>query len=97
MATKKDKAELTPEQETEQTNEQKMVKIRLYMGDRKETKQPLTVIVNGMRYDVPRGKEVEVPDYIAAAIADSEEDKLLEMEFNEAASNAFTKSRHGEL
>ena len=94
MATKK---ETTAVQAAEQETEQKMVRVRLYLGDRTETKRPLTVIVNGQRYEVPRGKEVEVPDFVAAVIADSESAKLEEMEYNEAASNAFTKSRQGEF
>ena len=71
---------------TEQNkNEQKMVKVRLYLGDRAETKRPVKVIINGQQFVVPRGKEVEVPDYVAACISDSEAAKLEEMEYNEAA------------
>ena len=60
-----------------------MTKIRLYMGDRAETKQPLVVIVNGQRFDIPRGVETEVPDYVAAAINDSEAARLEEAQFIE--------------
>lgn len=71
----------------ENKTEQKMVKIRLYLGDRAETKRPVKVIINGAPFVVPRGKEVEVPDYVAACIADSEAARLEEMEYNEAAQN----------
>lgn len=79
------KAKETEAVKTEQTTGEKMVQIRLYMGDRAETKRPVKVIINGQQFIVPRGKTVEVPDYVAACIEDSEAAKLEEEEFNEAA------------
>lgn len=61
-----------------------MVKIRLYLGDRAETKKPLTVIVNGQRFDVPRGVETEVPAYVKAAIDDSEAARVEEQQYIDA-------------
>lgn len=41
-----------------------MVKIKLFK-DNHEYKDDVFVAVNGERYQIQRGKEVEVPDYIA--------------------------------
>ena len=70
------------EKETE--NKQKNVVVRLYLGDRAETKQPVNVYVNGVKYTIPRGKDVEVPDFVAAVLKDAEDARVEEMEFNQA-------------
>lgn len=66
-------------------NEPKMVNVRLYMGDRAETKAPLNVYINGVKYTIERGKNVEVPDFVAACIQDSEDARIEESAFNDAA------------
>ena len=81
------KKENAEETNTMAENEPKMVKVRLHMGDRAETKMPLECWINGREYVVPRGKEVEVPDYVAALIQDSEDARVEEMEFNAANEN----------
>ena len=68
--------------ETKETGE-KMVKVRLYMGDTKESKMPIDVWINGEHFVVPRGKEVEVPECVAACLHDSEAAKYEEMEYAE--------------
>lgn len=49
----------------------KMVKIKLFK-DNKAYKDDVTVGVNGVFYKVQRGVEVEVPDYVAEVIRNSE-------------------------
>ena len=44
-----------------------MVKVRLFK-DNDKYKDPLYVSVNGNRFIVPRGVEVEIPDYVAEVI-----------------------------
>ena len=68
-------------------NEPNMVKVRLHLGDRAETKAPLKVWINGVQYVIPRGVETEVPDFVEACIRDSENAKMEEMEYNAAHEN----------
>ena len=75
-------AKIDTEKKTE--NNQKNVVVRLYLGDRAETKQPVNVYVNGVKYTIPRGKDVEVPDFVAAVLKDAEDARVEEMEFNQA-------------
>lgn len=44
-----------------------MVKVKLFK-DNDKYKDPLYVSVNGNRFIVPRGVEVEIPDYVAEVI-----------------------------
>ena len=50
--------------------EKKMVKIKLFK-DSGEYRDDVFVAVNGERYLIKRGEEVEVPDYIAEVIEHS--------------------------
>lgn len=65
-------------------NEQKKVKITLPKARGTEPKE-LFVGVNGVNYLIPKGKPVEVPDYVAAEIAraqaaeDFEDDEKMRM------------------
>lgn len=52
-------------------NEAKKVKIRLDRARGSEPKE-LYVAVNGVNYLVPKGKEVEVPEFVAEEIKRSE-------------------------
>lgn len=52
--------------------EKNMVKIRLPVLPRDRDTGPLPVSVNGEKYWIPRGKAVEVPDYIAEVIEHAE-------------------------
>ncbi len=62
-----------------------MVKIKLFK-DNGQYKDPVFVAVNGHKFIVPRGVEVEVPDYIAEVLTNSFEqdqataDQLMELE-----------------
>ena len=69
---------------------EKMVTVRLYMGDTKESKLPVDVWINGRKFTIPRGKDVEVPEYVAACLNDSETAKLEELKYNE--DNAWTEN-----
>lgn len=51
--------------------EQRMVKLRLFK-DGGKYKEPVFVAVNGKTYMIERGVEVEVPDYVAEVLANSE-------------------------
>ena len=48
------------------------VTVRLFK-DNARYKEPVFVAVNGMAYSIPRGVEVEVPYYVAAVIANQEQ------------------------
>ena len=50
--------------------EKRMVKLKLFK-DNGMYKDPVFVAVNGHRFIVPRGVEVEVPEYIAAVLEES--------------------------
>lgn len=50
---------------------EKMVKLRLFK-DSGKYKEPVFVAVNGKTYMIERGVEVEVPDYVAEVLANSE-------------------------
>lgn len=54
------------------TKAEKMVKLRLFK-DSGKYKEPVFVAVNGKTYMIERGVEVEVPDYVAEVLANSEE------------------------
>ena len=60
----------------------KMVKIKLFK-DNHEYKDDVFVAVNGERYQIQRGKEVEVPDYIAEVLEHSAEQDARTAEFIE--------------
>lgn len=53
------------------TKTEKMVKLRLFK-DSGKYKEPVFVAVNGKTYMIERGVEVEVPDYVAEVLANSE-------------------------
>ena len=53
------------------TKAEKMVKLRLFK-DNGKYKEPVFVAVNGKTYMIERGVEVEVPDYVAEVLANSE-------------------------
>lgn len=72
------------EKKTENKSGVKMVAVRLYLGDRAETKAPVNVYVNGQKYTVPRGRDVEVPDFVAAVLKDAEDARVEESDFNAA-------------
>ncbi len=50
--------------------EKKLVKIKLFKDDR-DYKDDVFVAVNGERFLIQRGVEVEVPDYVAEVIDNS--------------------------
>jgi hypothetical protein len=66
-----------------ETTKTKMVKIRLPLT-RTETKDEY-VAVNGKSYQIKRGVDVEVPDYVAKAIQDSEDMLSISMAFEAQA------------
>ncbi|MEE1050024.1 MAG: hypothetical protein U0M60_21695 [Clostridia bacterium] len=66
-----------------ETVKTKMVKIRLPLT-RTETKDEY-VAVNGKSYQIKRGVDVEVPDYVAKAIQDSEDMLSISMAFEAQA------------
>lgn len=53
----------------------KMVKIKLFK-DPGEYKDDVFVAVNGMRYQIQRGEEVEVPDFVKEVLDNSERQDL---------------------
>lgn len=55
-----------------ENTEKNMVKIRLPVLPRDRDTGPLPVSVNSEKYWIPRGKAVEVPDYIAEVIEHAE-------------------------
>ena len=55
---------------TNKQTEKKMVKIKLFKDDH-DYKDDVFVAVNGERYQIKRGVEVEVPDYIAEVLENS--------------------------
>ena len=61
----------------------KMVTVRLYMGDLPQTRQPVDVWINGQKFTVPRGTDVEIPEFVAAALKDAEDAKMEGDAFNE--------------
>lgn len=67
----------TPEQE-------KTVKIRLPLIPGVEKQEALYVGVNDRSWVIPRGKEMEVPWYVAEVIEHSETEALRAAEFREA-------------
>lgn len=67
----------------------KMVKIKLFK-DNGEYKDDVFVAVNGMRYQIQRGIEVEVPDFVKEVLDNSEKQdrktaELIEQEAQRAA------------
>lgn len=66
-----------------ETVKTKMVKIRLPLT-RTETKDEY-VAVNGKSYQIKRGVDVEVPDYVAKVIQDSEDMLSISMAFEAQA------------
>lgn len=60
----------------ETTSAEKTVKLRLFK-DNGKYKEPVFVGVNGKTYMIERGKEVEVPIYVAEVLRNSE-DQLAE-------------------
>lgn len=62
-------AELTAAEATKPTGP-KMVKIRLFK-DNDKYKDDVFVAVNGMSYQIKRGEDVEVPDYVAEVLEQS--------------------------
>ncbi|MBR4442523.1 MAG: hypothetical protein IKS52_04555 [Clostridia bacterium] len=63
--------------------DEKMVTVKLYMGDLPQNKLPVEVWVNGEHFVVPRGKPVEVPDYVAAVLDDCENARVEIQRFDE--------------
>ena len=59
------------------TSEKKTVRVKLFKG--KGYEAPVQVWLNGVRYSVPRGKEVEVPLGVAEIIEHSQAQKNEEM------------------
>ena len=59
-----------------------MVKVKLFK-DNHEYKDDVFVAVNGERYQIQRGVEVEVPDYIAEVLEHSAEQDARTAEFIE--------------
>lgn len=53
--------------------------------DPKYLKDPLNVIVNGVKYSVPRGKTVAVPEVVAEVIKQGQKQDAYAMKVNEAA------------
>ena len=93
MATKKTEAveeivETTVEkEEVVKTTEPKKVKIRLPLT--RAEKNDVWVSVNGEKYLIKRGVDVEVPDYIAEVLQHKEEMLEVAMEYEaQAAKNA---------
>lgn len=73
MSVKKPEEAKVPEsEEMSDTSEPRknMVKITLFK-DNKDYKDDLFVSVNGERFQIQRGVEVEVPDYVAEVIRNS--------------------------
>lgn len=66
----KDKSEVTVEMEDIEKAE-KMDSIKLFK-DNNEYKDDVFVSVNGRRFQIQRGREVEVPNFIKAALETSE-------------------------
>lgn len=60
----------------------KMVKIKLFK-DSGDYKDDVFVSVNGMRYQIQRGVEVEVPDFVKEVIDNSERQDNLTQELIE--------------
>ena len=58
---------------------QERVTIKLFKG--KGYEEPVQVWLNGVRYSVPRGKEVEVPVGVAQILNHSQQQKNEEMMF----------------
>lgn len=59
------------------TSEKKTITVKLFKG--KGYEAPVQVWLNGVRYSVPRGKEVEVPEGVAEIIEHSQAQKNEEM------------------
>lgn len=70
--TVKDQGETAVATAETMADEKKMVKIKLFK-DNVNYKDDVFVSVNGENYQIQRGKEVEVPDYIAEVLRHSEE------------------------
>lgn len=68
----------------------KMVTVRLFKDSGKYT-APRFVGVNGKHYLIERGKDVEVPDYVAEVLKNSEDQMLVA----EAAMAAAEKGSEG--
>ncbi|MBP3703637.1 MAG: hypothetical protein J6I65_07595 [Lachnospiraceae bacterium] len=77
-------------------DEIKMVKIKLFK-DNKTYKDDVTVGVNGVFYKVQRGVEVEVPDFVAEVIRNSERQdaQTLQLIAEEAERASRTESKLG--
>ena len=68
-----------------------MVKIKLFK-DNHEYKDDVFVAVNGERYQIQRGKEVEVPDYIAEVLEHSAQQDARTAEFIERIEAEYAAS-----
>lgn len=65
---------------TENTNKEKMVKIRL--PKTKDMNAPVPVGINARSWTIQRGVEVEVPECVAALLRDREEMEEISMNFS---------------
>jgi hypothetical protein len=69
-------------QEVEGDKSPKMVKIKLFK-DKGEYKDDVFVAVNGIRYQIQRGVEVEVPDFVKEVLDNSDRQDRLTAELIE--------------
>lgn len=75
---------MAEKKQTEAPEQEKTVKIRLPLIPGVEKQEALYVGVNDRSWVIPRGKEMEVPWYVAEVIEHSETEALRAAEFREA-------------
>ena len=75
---------MAEKKQTEAPEQEKTVKIRLPLIPGVEKQEALYVGVNDSSWVIPRGKEMEVPWYVAEVIEHSETEALRAAEFREA-------------
>jgi len=69
-----------------------MVKIKLHKGRSRQEAEDVFVSVNGERYQIQRGVEVEVPYYIAEVLGNSERQDNAAMAYKEKLAAKFAKA-----
>jgi hypothetical protein len=68
--------------EKKTTEKKDYVTIGPLFYDGKRYKDPVNVIINGVKYSVPRGKKVEVPSVVAEVLQQSAEQDAYAAEIN---------------
>lgn len=72
---------------TKTTENQEVKKVKIKLPLTRTEKNDVWVAVNGNKYLIKRGEEVEVPEFVAEVLQHKEEMLAIAMEYEEAAKN----------